>query len=56
MNTDTFPRSVIFSPTPVGQSQVHTISLNSTIPVEFEYQLNYVQEHPAFTVSPMKGN
>ena len=55
MGVSSFPRSVTFPPTPIGQTKSHKIFLESDIPVDFEYQLTYAQNHPAFTVTPMKG-
>jgi hypothetical protein len=55
VDTSSFPRSVTFVPTPVGQSRSHTISLSNPIPVEFEYHMDVIRHHPSFEVSPLKG-
>ena len=55
MNIAHFPRSVTFTPIPIGQTQTRMICLKSDIPVKFDYQLSFVKRHPAFTVKGMKG-
>ena len=55
MNTTSFPRSITFPPTPIGQTKLHTFSLECDIPIDFEFQLSYEQKNPAFSVSPMQG-
>lgn len=55
MDVSHVPRSITFQPTPIGQSRTHLLSLQSDIPVDFEYELEYEDSHPAFTITPMKG-
>ena len=55
MNTAKFPQSVTFPPTPIGQTRSKTISLRCDVPINFEYELSFLQIHPAFNASPMKG-
>ena len=55
MSTANFPRYVNFDPTPIGSSRTKTLTLQCDIPVEFEYQLTYIQKNPAFAVKEMKG-
>lgn len=55
MNTAKFPKSVVFPRTPIGQSRTRTVTLECDVPMDFEFQLSYVQPHPAFTVGPMQG-
>ena len=55
LNTAKFPRHVKFPSTPIGQTRTKTVSLECDVPIQFEYQLTYLQSHPAFTVEPMNG-
>ena len=55
IDTTKFPRHVKFPSTPIGQTRTKTVSLECGVPVDFEYQLSYLQRHPAFTVEPLSG-
>ncbi len=55
INTAQFPQSVVFPTTPLGQSKTKTLSLKCDVPIDFEFELSFLEEHPAFTVAPMKG-
>ncbi|XP_019851244.1 PREDICTED: cilia- and flagella-associated protein 221-like [Amphimedon queenslandica] len=55
LNVSSFPRSVMFRPTPVGQTRTHDFILDNLIPVDFQYSLTVTQPHPALSVSPMSG-
>jgi hypothetical protein len=55
MDTSQFPRDITFAATPLNQSKVQVFSLQNPIPVQFEFQLLLLSQHPAFTVEPMDG-
>ncbi|XP_071487627.1 cilia- and flagella-associated protein 221-like [Diadema antillarum] len=54
MSTD-FPEIVKFPATPVSQRQTKVIPLKCNIPVDFEFQLKFVQPHPAISITPTTG-
>ncbi|KAK3108459.1 hypothetical protein FSP39_008303 [Pinctada imbricata] len=55
MSTKDFPSNFNFPPVPVGHKMTQLFPLHCDAPVDFEYQLTYVQPHPSFTVHPMTG-
>lgn len=55
MSTKDFPRNFTFPVTAVGKSTSHVFPLRCMAPIDFEYELIYVQPHPAFIVHPMSG-
>ncbi|XP_062517911.1 cilia- and flagella-associated protein 221-like isoform X2 [Corticium candelabrum] len=55
MDSSQFPRNVTFSPTALNQSKVQVFNLKNPIPVQFEFQLQVLRNHPAFAVEPMDG-
>lgn len=55
MSTKDFPTQFSFPPVPVGHKMTQLFPLRCEGPVDFEYQLIYVQPHPSFTVHPMNG-
>ncbi|XP_077978067.1 cilia- and flagella-associated protein 221-like [Glandiceps talaboti] len=55
MNTADFPEIVHFPPTPVSHTSSKVIPLRCNAPIDFEFQLTYLQPHPAFTVHPLSG-
>ncbi|XP_061186055.1 cilia- and flagella-associated protein 221-like [Saccostrea echinata] len=55
MSTKDFPTQFNFPPVPVGHKMTQLFPLRCEGPVDFEYQLIYVQPHPSFTVHPMSG-
>ncbi|XP_062604429.1 cilia- and flagella-associated protein 221-like isoform X2 [Saccostrea cucullata] len=55
MSTRDFPTQFNFPPVPVGHKMTQLFPLRCEGPVDFEYQLIYVQPHPSFTVHPMSG-
>nr|XP_054768030.1 cilia- and flagella-associated protein 221-like isoform X1 [Lytechinus pictus] len=50
-----FPEIVKFPPTPVSQRSRKVIPIKCNIPLDFEYQLKFIQPHPAITITPMSG-
>ncbi|XP_078572039.1 cilia- and flagella-associated protein 221-like [Branchiostoma floridae x Branchiostoma japonicum] len=55
MNTADFPSQVTFPPTPIGQIRVKKIPLRCNAPIDFEFQISFIQPHPAFKVEPQTG-
>ncbi|KAK2149919.1 hypothetical protein LSH36_431g01010 [Paralvinella palmiformis] len=55
MNTDDFPKFIKFPPVPVGHSRSRVLPLRCQAPIDFEFQLTYIQPNPAFKVEPMGG-
>ncbi|XP_076466697.1 LOW QUALITY PROTEIN: cilia- and flagella-associated protein 221-like [Babylonia areolata] len=55
MSTKQFPRNFSFPVTAVGKSSSQVFPLRCMAPVDFEFELIYVQPHPAFMIHPMSG-
>lgn len=55
MSTKDFPDQFTFPITPVGHRVSHGFPLRCMAPVDFEFELIYIQPHPAFTIQPMAG-
>ncbi|KAK6165253.1 hypothetical protein SNE40_022213 [Patella caerulea] len=55
LNLKEFPQNFVFPPVPVGETMSQTFPLKCEVPVDFEYQLEYIRPHPFFTVKPMSG-
>lgn len=55
MSTKDFPQLFNFPPVPVGHKLTKVFPLRCEAPIDFEYQLTYLQPHQAFTVHPMSG-
>ncbi|KAK3588715.1 hypothetical protein CHS0354_026034 [Potamilus streckersoni] len=55
MSTKDFPQLFNFPPVPVGHKMTKLFPLRCDAPVDFEFQLTYLQPHPAFMISPMEG-
>ncbi|KAK2178566.1 hypothetical protein NP493_535g01047 [Ridgeia piscesae] len=55
MNPSDFPSHIKFPHVPVGQSEFRVVPLRCRIPVDFEFQIEYVQPNEAFTINPMSG-
>jgi hypothetical protein len=54
-NDIVLPRIVDFGKLAVGKSKSKTIPLSCKVPIQFEYEITVLEEHPDFTVSPLKG-
>ncbi|XP_038645746.1 cilia- and flagella-associated protein 221 isoform X1 [Scyliorhinus canicula] len=54
-NIVNFPTSLAIKDIPLGQSKEITIPLRCSCPVDFEFQLNFLQSHHAFTIQPTAG-
>ncbi|XP_060576420.1 cilia- and flagella-associated protein 221-like [Ruditapes philippinarum] len=55
MSTKDFPQLFNFPPVPVGHKMTKVFPLRCEAPIDFEFQLTYLQPHQAFTVNPMSG-
>jgi hypothetical protein len=55
MSTKEFPTNFTFPNVPVGHRMTQMFPLRCDAPIDFEFQLAYIQPHPAFTVNPMNG-
>lgn len=55
MSTKDFPQQFSFPVTPVGHRESRGFPLRCMAPVDFEFELIYIQPHPAFTIHPMAG-
>ncbi|XP_071157794.1 cilia- and flagella-associated protein 221-like isoform X2 [Mytilus edulis] len=55
MSTKEFPTNFTFPNVPVGHRMTQIFPLRCDAPIDFEFQLAYLQPHPAFTVDPMNG-
>ncbi|XP_078085295.1 cilia- and flagella-associated protein 221 [Mustelus asterias] len=50
-----FPTFLTINDVPLGQSKEITIPLRCSCPVDFEFQLDFLQTHHAFTIHPTAG-
>ncbi|XP_048389662.2 cilia- and flagella-associated protein 221 isoform X1 [Stegostoma tigrinum] len=50
-----FPTYLTVSDVPLGQSKEINIPLRCSCPVDFEFQINFLQPHRAFTIQPKAG-
>lgn len=55
MSTDDFPQQFSFPPVPVGHKMTKVFPLRCDAPIDFEFNLTYIQPHPSFSVQPMTG-
>ncbi|XP_021377773.1 cilia- and flagella-associated protein 221-like isoform X2 [Mizuhopecten yessoensis] len=55
MSTDDFPQQFSFPPVPVGHKMTKVFPLRCEAPIDFEFNLTYIQPHPSFSVQPMTG-
>ena len=50
-----FPKHLKFEPVPVGYQQTKVLPLRCEAPVDFEFRITILQDHPAITVEPQSG-
>ncbi|XP_060070730.1 cilia- and flagella-associated protein 221-like [Ylistrum balloti] len=55
MSTEDFPQQFSFPPVPVGHKMTKVFPLRCDAPIDFEFNLTYIQPHPSFSVQPMTG-
>lgn len=55
MSTKEIPRNFTFQAIPVGHRCSKTFPLRCMAPIDFEFNIKYIQPHPAFLVEPLSG-
>ncbi|ESO95222.1 hypothetical protein LOTGIDRAFT_144748 [Lottia gigantea] len=50
-----FPQNFIFPAVPVGESICRKFPIKCNVPVDFEYQLELIKQHPFLSIEPLSG-
>lgn len=50
-----FPKFLKFGLVPVGRSKRKVLPIRCNAPVEFEFKIAIIQDHPAIDVEPLEG-
>lgn len=55
MNEVVFPTRIDFGICPLSETATRRVTFECKVPIQFEYELEIVEYHPDFTISPTSG-